>query len=58
MGELYTKILKFMPDDNPGTLTGEEVVSALAYILKSNGAPAGPSPLPDDPTALDRIAID
>ena len=58
LGELFTKILKYMPDDNPGTLSRDEVVSALAYILSSNGAPAGPSPLPDDVAALDRIVVD
>lgn len=58
MGDLYGKILRFMPDDNPGSLTGPEVVSALAYILKGNGAPAGPDPLPDDLEALHRIVID
>ncbi len=58
LGELYTSIRRFMPDDNPGTLTGGEVVSALAYILRSNGVPAGTVALPDDPDALSLIAID
>jgi len=57
VAELYTKILKLMPDDNPGTLTGEETAAALAYILSSNGAPAGPDSLPADPAILDRITV-
>ena len=57
LGDVYTKILKFMPDDNPGTLSSVEVTSALAYILNSNGVPAGAEALPDDVTVLDRIVI-
>ena len=57
IGEVYTKILKYMPDDNPGTLSSAEVTSALAYILNSNGVPAGAEPLPDDIDVLNRILV-
>jgi S-disulfanyl-L-cysteine oxidoreductase SoxD len=57
LGEVYTKILKYMPDDNPGTLSSAEVVAALAYIMRSNGVAAGTEPLPDDVTVLDRITV-
>ena len=57
LGEVYTKILKFMPDDNPGSLSGADVTAALAYILQSNGAAAGAEPLPDDVAVLDRIVV-
>jgi hypothetical protein len=57
LSELYEKILKFMPDDNPGTLSPREVTGALAYILEGSGAPAGRSPLPPDQQALARIRI-
>ena len=58
LGDLYTKISKFMPDDNPGTLTPAEALSAIAYILEANGAPAGDVPLTDDLAVLNRIRID
>ena len=57
LGEVYTKILKFMPDDSPGTLRSTEVTDALAYILNSNGVAAGADPLPDDVAVLDRIIV-
>jgi hypothetical protein len=58
LSELYVKILKFMPDDNPGTLSPREVTGALAYILEGSGAPPGKTPLPADEQALTRIRID
>ena len=58
VGEVYTKILKFMPDDAPGTLNAEEAASAVAYILQSNGFPSGSVALPTDVTLLDRIRLE
>ena len=58
LGDLYTKISKFMPDDNPGTLTPAEALSAIAYILEANGAPPGELPLTEDLVVLNRIRID
>jgi mono/diheme cytochrome c family protein len=57
LSDLYTTIRKYMPDDNPGTLTDRETAAALAYILESNGMPAGADPLPDDAQALSAIEI-
>lgn len=57
LSDLYVKILKFMPDDNPGSLSSREVTAALAYILESNGAPAGKAPLPADEQAVAAIRI-
>ncbi len=47
VGELYRFIGRFMPDDNPRSLTSREVVDVLAYILSANKLPAGPTELPD-----------
>ncbi|MGE3401829.1 MAG: YncE family protein [Vicinamibacterales bacterium] len=55
--ELYTTIVKFMPDDNPGSVTGREAADVLAYILQGNEFPAGQAPLADDPAALAAIRI-
>jgi hypothetical protein len=57
-GELYAFILKSMPDDNPGSMTGSEVVDVLAYILRSNGLPAGAVELPESVDELNQIRMD
>ena len=57
MEELYTTIVKFMPDDNPGSVSGREAADVLAYILQGNDFPAGAQALPDDPAALRTIRI-
>jgi mono/diheme cytochrome c family protein len=58
LGDLYTKIVKFMPDDAPGTLSAAEAASAVAYILQSNGFEAGETALPADEAALGRIRVE
>jgi len=57
VGDLYSIIVKSMPDDNPGSVSGDEAVEVLAYILQGNGAPSGSVPLPDDLDALMRIRL-
>lgn len=47
VGELYRFISRFMPDDNPRSLTGREVVDVLAYIFSANKLPAGATEMPD-----------
>jgi mono/diheme cytochrome c family protein len=49
---LYTKIQKTMPLDAPDSLTAEEYVDILAYILQENGFPAGPQDLRADAAVL------
>ncbi len=39
--DLFNKIVTSMPVDNPGSLPEEAVTSIVAFILRSNGAPAG-----------------
>jgi alcohol dehydrogenase (cytochrome c) len=39
--ELYNKIATSMPPTAPGTLSEQAVTSIVAFILRSNGAPAG-----------------
>jgi alcohol dehydrogenase (cytochrome c) len=39
--ELYTKIATSMPPTAPGSLSEQAVTSLVAFILRSNGAPAG-----------------
>jgi alcohol dehydrogenase (cytochrome c) len=39
--DLYTKIATSMPPTAPGSLSEQAVTSLVAFILRSNGAPAG-----------------
>ena len=57
LADLYVLINRFMPDDNPGSLTGKEVAEVLAYILKTNDLPAGQSVLPADELLLRSVLI-
>lgn len=43
--ELYNKIATSMPADNPHSLPDQAVESLVAFILRSNGAPAGAATL-------------
>ena len=43
--DLYTRIKTTMPLSNPGSLSDADAASVAAYILKSNGAAAGPTAL-------------
>lgn len=47
---LFQKIQTTMPQENPGTLSRQESVDVIAYILKANEVPAGKEPL-DNPAA-------
>jgi hypothetical protein len=46
-----------MPLDNPGGLAPEEYAAVIAYILKLNQYPAGPSELPIADSALKLITF-
>ena len=41
--ELYELVRTTMPDENPGTLSREQYLDAIAYVLKINNQPAGPA---------------
>ncbi|HWF64419.1 MAG TPA: cytochrome c [Rhizomicrobium sp.] len=51
VGDLVHRIQSTMPMDNPGTLNMATVTDIAAFILQSNGAPAGNTELPADPSA-------
>lgn len=51
----YTKAT--MPQQNPGSLSEQEYVDVIAYMLSVSKAPAGDAELPPDPAALGRIVI-
>ena len=47
---LYNRILTTMPSDAPGTLQDSEVLDIVAFMMRSNGFPAGEKTLasPDE----------
>ena len=56
--DLYELVRSTMPDSNPGSLSREDYANALAYILKLNGAPAGPSSVMPDSTSMKGAKLD
>jgi hypothetical protein len=47
-----------MPSDHPGTLTPQQVVDLVAFLLKANNYPAGKTELPESSDLLKTILID
>ena len=58
VSDLYELIYNTMPLDSPGSLTAQEYVDVVAYMLQLNGHPAGKSALVPDPAALRKVRID
>ena len=56
--DLFDQIKTTMPDDNPGGLSAQQYKDVVAYILKTNGFPAGTDSLPSDPEAMRLLRID
>ena len=56
--DLFDQIKTTMPDDNPGGLSAQQYKDVVAYILKTNGFPAGTDSLPSDPEAMRLLKID
>ncbi len=46
-----------MPEDNPSSLTEQEYVDVIAYMLTVGGMPAGDDELQPDPQSLARVVI-
>ncbi|MCU0623449.1 MAG: HupE/UreJ family protein [Gemmatimonadaceae bacterium] len=55
---LFEFLKASMPKSDPGTLSDEEYVDVIAFLLKQNRMPAGLEPLVPDPAALARIRFD
>jgi mono/diheme cytochrome c family protein len=41
VASFYTRIQETMPEDAPGTLGEKEVLDIIAYVVQTNGFPAG-----------------
>lgn len=58
LSDLFGFVKERMPKNDPGSLSEEEYVDVITYILRLNGMPAGVEELPVDSLALSRIRID
>ncbi len=52
LSDLFDKVIKTMPRDDPGRFSRTLTADVIAYILKFNGFPAGKAELPSDPSLL------
>jgi mono/diheme cytochrome c family protein len=57
IGAAFTKIQETMPLDAEDTVTDDEKLDALAYLLQVNGVPEGESELPADVEALNNMRV-
>jgi mono/diheme cytochrome c family protein len=55
---LFTYIHLNMPNDNPRSLSEQQVADVITYIFRLNGMPTGSTELDTDPYTLDEIQID
>ena len=57
LSDLYAYIRDKMPKNDPGSLSEQEYVDVMAYLLKMNKMPEGKTELPIDSVRLSRIRI-
>jgi mono/diheme cytochrome c family protein len=58
MWEMFDVISDTMPEDKPASLTPEEYVDVMAYLLKLNNFPTGNTELPVGKEALSAILME
>ena len=51
VGAFFSRIQTTMPEDAPGSLSENEVLDVVAYVLQTNGFPAGDRAI-ESPTSL------
>lgn len=54
---LFVYVRETMPTSNPGSLTDQEYIDIVAYMLATSGMPAGERELSPDPLTLANIII-
>jgi cytochrome c len=52
LSDLFDKMKRTMPRDDPGKISLDQNTDILAYMLKFNGFPSGKVELPADPSLL------
>lgn len=58
LSDLFGFLRERMPKNDPGSLSEQEYVDVMSYMLRLNGFPAGVEELPADSVALTTIRID
>jgi mono/diheme cytochrome c family protein len=58
LGDLFDKIRNTMPPNKAGTVSPQQLIDLVAYILSANALKAGDVPLTDDPETLKQIRLD
>ena len=58
LAELFDKVRNTMPPNKTGTLSPQQLIDLVAYILSANALPAGEVPLTDDTETLKQIRFD
>jgi mono/diheme cytochrome c family protein len=58
LGELFDRIRNTMPPNKAGTLSPQQLIDLIAYVLSANALKAGDVPLTDDPETLKQIRLD
>jgi quinoprotein glucose dehydrogenase len=57
-GDLFTRLRKTMPSEDPGSLSTREYSDIVAFLFSTNEFPAGVKELDRDPTSLNEIRIE
>lgn len=52
LSDLFDKVSRTMPRDDPGKISRADTADIIAYMLKFNGFPAGKAEMPADPSLL------
>jgi mono/diheme cytochrome c family protein len=58
VADLFNYVATNMPKNDPGSLDPHDVADVVAYLLKMNQMPTGPTELSPDTTALRQIRIE
>ena len=58
VGDIYTSIQSTMPPEEPATLSAQEYIDIVAFLLSANRYPAGDRDLAVDVTLLEGIAVE
>ena len=58
LSDLFGFLRERMPKNDPGSLSQQEYVDVMSYMLRLNGMPAGVEEMPADSVALTKIRID
>jgi hypothetical protein len=58
LSELFGFLRERMPKNDPGSLSEQDYVDVMSYLLRLNGMPAGVDELPVDSVELTKIRID